>query len=64
MIQSFVKDPNTGAVINNDDREYKNILLARAAAKKSNEMERRIQKMELEIKELRKLIKEAINRAQ
>jgi hypothetical protein len=43
-------------VINNDEAEYRKILAARAAAKKNKELERRVEILEKELKQLKALV--------
>ena len=43
-------------MINNEEAEYKKILAARAAAKRNKELERRVDILEKELKQLKALI--------
>lgn len=61
-VDTFRRDPNSGAIINNDDSEYKKILAARANAKKTQETNRKIEMLERDIKEIRKMLQEAIGK--
>lgn len=61
-MDSFKKDPDTGAVINNDDSEYKRILAARANIKKAKETSKKVDMLEQEMKEIKKLLLEAIGK--
>lgn len=55
-ITDSVKKTINEMMINNEEAEYKKILAARAAAKRNKELERRVDLLEKELKQLKALI--------
>lgn len=55
-VPGFFKNTTTGAIINSNDDEYKKILATRNLAKKNNELARRVEILEKELKQLKALI--------
>jgi hypothetical protein len=55
-VSGFVKNTDNGLIINNNEDQYKKIVAARAQAKKNNELTRRVEILEKEIKELKALL--------
>lgn len=55
-VPGFFKNTTTGAIINSNDDEYKKILATRNMAKKNNELARRVEILEKELKQLKALI--------
>jgi len=55
-ITDSIKKTINEMVINNEEAEYKKILAARAASKRNKELERRVDILEKELKQLKALI--------
>jgi hypothetical protein len=55
-VPGFFKNTSTGAIINNNDDEYKKILNSRKMAKENRELARRVDILEKELKQIKELI--------
>jgi hypothetical protein len=55
-VPGFFKNTATGAIINNNEDEYKKILNARKMAKENKDLARRVDVLEKELKQLKELI--------
>ena len=55
-VPGFFKNTATGAIINNNEDEYKKILNARKMAKENKDLSRRVDVLEKELKQLKELI--------
>ena len=58
----YVKDTDTGVVINNNEEEYKKFLAAREVSKKNNDICKRMTEVENEIGEIKSLLLQLIHR--
>lgn len=58
----YLKDTDSGAIINNDDEEYKKFLAAREAAKKSNNLCKRMSEVENDLREIKTLLSQLVHR--
>jgi len=58
----YVKDTDTGVIINNNDEEYKKFLAARESSKKNNNLCKRIDEVELEMREIKSLLLQLVHR--
>lgn len=58
----YVKDTDTGVVINNNEEEYKKFLAAREASKKNNDICKRMAEVENEISEIKSLLLQLVHR--
>ena len=57
----FLKDTNSGAIINNDDEAYRKFLAAREASKKNNALCKRIESVEDDLKDIKNLLLQIVN---
>lgn len=58
----YVKDTETGAIINNNEEEYKKFLAAREASKRNNSLCKRMTEVENELTEIKSLLLQLIHR--
>jgi len=58
----YVKDTDTGVVINNNEEEYKKFLAAREASKKNHSLCKRMTEVENELTEIKSLLLQLIHR--
>lgn len=58
----FLKDTSSGAIINNDDEAYRKFLAAREASKKNNELCKRIDAVETDLKDIKNLLLQIVHR--
>jgi hypothetical protein len=58
----YVKDTDTGVVINNNEEEYKKFLAAREASKKNNSLCKRMTEVENELTEIKSLLLQLVHR--
>ena len=57
----YLKDTTNGAIINNDDEAYRKFLAAREASKKNNELCKRIDAVEGDLKDIKNLLLQIVN---
>jgi hypothetical protein len=60
--QGYVKDTDSGAIINNNEEEYKKFLAAREASKRNNSLCKRMTEVENELTEIKSLLLQLIHR--
>ena len=58
----YVKDTDSGVIINNNEEEYKKFLAARESSKKNNSLCKRIDEVEHEMREIKSLLLKFLNR--
>lgn len=61
-VHGYLKDTSSGAIINNDDEAYQKFLAARAASKKNNELCKRIDAVETDLKDIKNLLLQIVHR--
>lgn len=57
---SLIRDPKTGALINNNDAEYQQLLLSRARKKEIDKLQSDINCISNELCEIKELLKQII----
>ena len=57
----YLKDTTSGAIINNDDEAYRKFLAAREASKKNNELCKRIESVEDDLRDIKSLLLQIVN---
>lgn len=60
-VQGFLKDTRSGAIINNNTQEYDRILAARQQAKTTNQLCKRMDIIEAELKTIKHLLADVLN---
>ncbi len=58
----YVKDTKSGVIINTDTEEYKKFLAAREANKNSKNLQRTIEDVQRDLKEIKSLLLQIVNR--
>jgi hypothetical protein len=58
----YLKDTTSGAIINNDDEAYRRFQAAREASKKNNELCKRIDAVEGDLKDIKNLLLQIVHR--
>lgn len=58
----YLKDTSSGAIINNDDEEYRKFQAAREASKKNKDLCKRINDVEGDLKEIKNLLLQIVHR--
>jgi len=58
----YMKDTDTGVVINNNEEEYKKFLAAREASKKNHSLCKRMTEVENELGEIKGLLLQLVHR--
>jgi hypothetical protein len=58
----YVKDTDSGVIINNNEEEYKKFLAAREASKRNNSLCKRMAEVENELTEIKSLLLQLIHR--
>jgi hypothetical protein len=58
----YVKDTDTGVIINNNKEEYKKFLAAREASKKTNNLCNRIDEVEKDLQDIKSLLLQLVHR--
>ena len=53
----YLKDEKTGLIVNINDNEYQSILVKRAAKKKQNELEQRMDSIESQVAEILQILR-------
>lgn len=57
----YVKDTDTGVIINNNEEEYKKFLAAREASKKNNSLCKRMTDVENELRDIKSLLMQLVH---
>lgn len=57
----YWKDTDSGAIINNDDEEYKKFLAAREANKKNNHLCKRMTEVENDLRDIKNLLSQLLH---
>jgi len=57
----YVKDTDTGVVINNNEEEYKKFLAAREASKKNHNLCKRMSAVEDDLRDIKDLLLQVLN---
>lgn len=60
--QGYVKDTDSGVIINNDEEEYKKFLATRESIKRNNSLCKRIDAVEHDLREIKELLVQLIHR--
>ena len=58
----YVKDTDTGVIINNNEEEYKKFLAARESNKKNNNLCKRMAEVENEMRDIKNLLLQLVHR--
>ena len=58
----YVKDTDSGVVINNNEEEYKKFLAAREASKKNHDLCKRMAEVEDELRDIKSLLLQLVHR--
>jgi hypothetical protein len=58
----YVKDTDTGVIINNNEDEYKKFLAARESSKKNNSLCKRIDEVENDLRDIKSLLLQLVHR--
>lgn len=58
----YLKDTSSGAIINNDDEAYRRFQAAREASKKNNDLCKRIDAVEGDLKDIKNLLLQIVHR--
>ena len=58
----YVKDTETGVIINNNEEEYKRFMAAREASKKNNNLCKRMTELENDLRDIKSLLQQLIHR--
>lgn len=58
----YLKDTSSGAIINNDDEAYRRFQAAREVSKKNNELCKRIDAVEGDLKDIKNLLLQIVHR--
>jgi hypothetical protein len=58
----YLKDTSTGAIINNDDDAYRRFQAAREASKKNNELCKRMDEVENDLRDIKSLLQQLVHR--
>lgn len=61
-IPGYLKDTSTGAIINNDEEAYRRFQAAREASKKNNDLCKRIDAVEGDLKDIKNLLLQIVHR--
>jgi hypothetical protein len=58
----YVKDTDSGVIINNNEEEYKKFLAAREASKRNNSLCKRMSEVEHDLRDIKHLLQQLIHR--
>jgi hypothetical protein len=58
----YVKDTDTGVIINNNEEEYKKFLAARESSRKNNNLCKRIDEVENDLRDIKSLLLQLVHR--
>jgi hypothetical protein len=58
----YIKDTDSGVVINTDEEEYKKFLAKREASKQSNTLHKRMTEVENDLREIKSLLEKLVHR--
>lgn len=57
----YLKDTDSGVIINNDEEQYKKFLAAREASKKNNNLCKRMSEVENDLRDIKSLLQQLLN---
>jgi hypothetical protein len=60
--QGYVKDTDSGVIINNDEEEYKKFLATRESIKRNNNLCKRIDEVENDLRDIKELLLQLVHR--
>lgn len=60
--QGYVKDTDTGVIINNNEEEFKKFLAVRESSKKNNDLCKRIGEVENDLRDIKSLLLQLVHR--
>ena len=58
----YLKDTESGVIINNNEEEYKKFLAAREASKKNNNLCKRMTEVENDLRDIKGLLQQLLHR--
>jgi hypothetical protein len=58
----YIKDTDSGVIINNNEEEYKKFLAAREASKRNHSLCKRITEVENDLRDIKGLLQQLIHR--
>ena len=58
----YVKDTDSGVIINNNEEEYKKFIAAREASKRNNSLCKRMTEVENDLRDIKSLLQQLIHR--
>ena len=58
----YLKDTDTGVIINNDEEEYKKFLVARETSKRNNTLCKRMTEVENAMRDIKNLLLQLVHR--
>ena len=58
----YIKDTESGVIINNNEEEYKKFLAAREASKRNNSLCKRMTDVENELRDIKSLLVQLVHR--
>lgn len=58
----YIKDTDSGVIINNNEDEYKKFLAAREASKRNNSLCKRMTEVENDLRDIKNLLQQLIHR--
>ena len=58
----YLKDTESGVIINNDEEEYKKFLAAREASKRNNNLCKRMTEVENDLRDIKTLLQQLVHR--
>ena len=58
----YVKDTDSGVIINNNEDEYKKFLAIRESSKKNNDLCKRINEVENDLRDIKSLLLQLVHR--
>lgn len=58
----YLKDTDSGVIINNDDEQYKKFLASREASKKNNSLCKRMTEVENDLRDIKTLLLQLVHR--
>ena len=60
-VPGFLKDTDSGVIINNDDEAYRKFLASRDAARNAKDLAKRVSAVESDLKEIKHLLLQIVN---
>lgn len=58
----YVKDTESGAIINNDVEEYRKFLAAREASKRNNSLQKQVDELQNDLMEIKNILLQLVHR--